>query len=140
MEIDQHQILMNAAYDLWKKNTDWDKDAFFDRLDYPMRLAVALGNLNYQVENGGFGQWHDNGYAETHYGFLTRQDFTGYPQLQDAQKLMRCAYVEMELKNGPRSHNLQACDLAYYKLDGLDKEMNDFITEVCNTRDGNTLA
>lgn len=26
--------------------------------------AMVLGKLNYQVENGGFSQWHDNGYSK----------------------------------------------------------------------------
>ena len=35
---------------------------FLDALSEPEQLAVVFGNLNYQVENGGFTQWVDNGY------------------------------------------------------------------------------
>lgn len=66
-----HQILMDESYKLW------DKEGF-NRLCYEDFLvevvqnfgdlhfqAVITGNFNYQVENGGFSQWHDNEYSIT---------------------------------------------------------------------------
>lgn len=61
---DVHQELMIEAYDQWKENQDWSSDEFVSRLDYAHRVAVLTGNLNYQVENGGFDQWHFNGYSK----------------------------------------------------------------------------
>jgi hypothetical protein len=36
--------------------------SFLEALSLPEQLAVVFGNLNYQVENGGFQQWHGNRY------------------------------------------------------------------------------
>ena len=68
--MDTHQKLMNEAYDLWKSNDNWSKEEFFEQLDRKHRIAVALGNMNYQVENGGFSQWIYNGYAQNHFRFI----------------------------------------------------------------------
>ena len=60
-----HQALMDQAYQRWE-NGDLrllSYDEFVDRLPELQRIAVTLGNLNYQVENGGFQQWVENGYS-----------------------------------------------------------------------------
>lgn len=71
---DKHQQLMDQAYDRWQKNQHWSQEEFFDELTPAEKFAVAFGNLNYQVENGGFGQWWGNDYgtAET-VSYLKRQ-------------------------------------------------------------------
>ena len=60
------QKLMDEAYDKWQDN-DWTKQDFRNYISENMSrahlIAVQVGNLNYQVENGGFSQWHDNGYS-----------------------------------------------------------------------------
>ena len=54
-EFDYLQNLMDEAYLKWKKiNNDWNLKDFDLSLDYKHRNAVLFGNLNYQVENGGF--------------------------------------------------------------------------------------
>lgn len=58
-----HQDLMDVAYARWQNNKQWTKDDFFDSLDARERFAVFTGNLNYQVENGGWSQWKFNRYA-----------------------------------------------------------------------------
>lgn len=58
---DYHQQLMDKAYDKFGDEdnlSDW-----YNKLDYTEKTAVAIGKLNQQVENGGFLQWYDNGYA-----------------------------------------------------------------------------
>ncbi len=58
--------LVNKAYTRWQKGGDLEEvssEEFLDELDPLTRKAVILGNLNYQVGNGGFVQWVDNGYA-----------------------------------------------------------------------------
>lgn len=63
---DTHPVfhgLMSEAYERWQANNEWNQDRFWMDLSYPERVAVFCGNLNYQVENGGFVQWHDNGYS-----------------------------------------------------------------------------
>jgi len=57
-----HQWLMNRAYDTWEPEEDYTE--FLERLDTLHRDAVVLGNLNYQVENGGWMQWYLNGYID----------------------------------------------------------------------------
>jgi hypothetical protein len=57
------QNLMDRAYDRWQSAEQMSKQAFWDQLDAAERVAVFCGNMNYQVENGGFAQWLDNGYG-----------------------------------------------------------------------------
>jgi hypothetical protein len=58
------QALMDVAYDRWQTNPHIK--SFKDMLNTctpKERAACILGKLNQQVENGGFLQWVDNGYA-----------------------------------------------------------------------------
>lgn len=61
------QQLMDEAYDQWQSNDNWSLEDFRRHIVKNMTkehlMAVQIGNLNYQVENGGFLQWHDNGYS-----------------------------------------------------------------------------
>jgi hypothetical protein len=59
-----HQRLMDEAYSLWESNPKWSKIQLALNVSPMHRAAVVLGNLNYQVENGGFSQWLYNGYGE----------------------------------------------------------------------------
>lgn len=64
--MDKHQELMDSAYDKWQK--EWKGIGyveFISNLNETERDAVVLGNLNYQVHNGGWKQWVDNGYCYT---------------------------------------------------------------------------
>lgn len=62
--LDYHQSLMDEAYALWRTSEPrWLYEEFLANLDPLHRAAVMLGNMNYQVENGGWGQWTDNKYA-----------------------------------------------------------------------------
>lgn len=54
------QGLMNAAYDTYGNQS---YDDFLFNLPAQQRMAVLIGNLNHQVENGGFAQWILNGYS-----------------------------------------------------------------------------
>lgn len=66
-----HQKLMNKAYDLWSteegKELNYSDflDVVSDKFGKLYFNAVITGNLNYQVENGGFSQWHYNDYSIT---------------------------------------------------------------------------
>lgn len=60
------QRLMDEAYARWQDNGDLhdlDYHEFIQQLPMLHQEAVIVGNLNYQVENGGFVQWVGNGYA-----------------------------------------------------------------------------
>jgi hypothetical protein len=56
---------MSTAYERWTGGDLKGKayEGFLYGLTSEQRKAVVLGNFNYQVENGGFMQWVDNGYA-----------------------------------------------------------------------------
>jgi len=80
------QELMNEVYDAWNKQDNeirdqikktksyeeqrelrkkmWSQRDVLEQFSEKHRLAVMAGNLNYQVCNGGFLQWHDNEYSE----------------------------------------------------------------------------
>lgn len=61
------QKLMDEVYSKW--NTEecrsMDRLEVIENFFTPLhRAAVQLGNMNYQVNNGGWSQWHLNGYSE----------------------------------------------------------------------------
>jgi hypothetical protein len=58
------QEVMNQAYDRWDQSKIWTKEQFWASLSRVEKVSVYVGNLNYQVENGGFIQWHDNKYSD----------------------------------------------------------------------------
>lgn len=67
------QGLMDKAYAKWQKGGDLEgkSDAeFVAALDDMQELAVRVGNLNYQVENGGFSQWFSNSYGKRDLAWL----------------------------------------------------------------------
>ena len=63
---------MNVFYDYFIEKKKSIKDlGYLDVVShfkcegkYDVAIATMLGNLNYQVENGGINQWINNGYAE----------------------------------------------------------------------------
>lgn len=56
------QNVMNRAYAKWQANRDWRYEDFLMNLNAADRRCVIMGNLNYQVCNGGFSQWIFNHY------------------------------------------------------------------------------
>lgn len=60
------QGLMDAAYERWNAEGGSGSKTYDQMLadcSALERRALLLGNLNYQVGNGGFVQWVDNGYG-----------------------------------------------------------------------------
>jgi len=64
------QKLMGEAHLLWRKNENWSYGDFLNNLDYCHRAAVVVGNLNYQVKNGGFKLWIDSSHYKHDYDVL----------------------------------------------------------------------
>ena len=59
-----HQELMNTAYEKFHSpDIEWKERFRTTGLTNLEKVAVMLGNFNYQVCNGGFMQYADNGYA-----------------------------------------------------------------------------
>ena len=61
---DKIQALMDEAYNEWQKEENKGKVKWeaFAPISKAHHIAVAFGNFNYQVENGGIEQWIYNGY------------------------------------------------------------------------------
>lgn len=47
-------------------------EAVKSKLSEKHKIALVLGNLNYQWENGGISQWEFNGYAERDFSYIMR--------------------------------------------------------------------
>jgi hypothetical protein len=62
-----HQELMDKAYELYDDSLSYENFLYeiTKKLGQLYVDAVITGNLNYQVENGGFTQWYENGYSNT---------------------------------------------------------------------------
>ena len=70
--MDKHQQLMDDAYKLFDVkdngiNNHSDLISYLANLDDKQMIdAVVIGNMNYQVENGGWEQWVYNGYCTSY--------------------------------------------------------------------------
>lgn len=105
-----HERLMNEAYDNGKHAT---YEAFLDTLDMPHRRAVVLGNLNYQVENGGFSQWILNGYSGGSVCLFSALTKIGTPAALAVKLLVKSAIANSDEDDEAVYNKL---DTAYYKL------------------------
>lgn len=77
---DAFQALLNLGYAEWQKeeNNRW---GYQDMLDFVeeeygrgVRFAILVGKANQQIENGGFYQYFDNGYASGDGGCFAQHD------------------------------------------------------------------
>lgn len=98
-----HQEMMDAAYARWQKGGDLEDKSyakFTDALDLLHEKAVIIGNLNQQVENGGFAQWVDNGYCKdsgrTILFYLRGMEKEGCPLAPTIRKMVLEAIREQE--------------------------------------------
>jgi hypothetical protein len=121
------QLVMDSAYGLWRDNEQWSYEDFMFNIPALERRAVALGNLNYQVNNGGFMQWIDNGYAKDTQHVLRViareiEDEAGYDQLKKALEMALAAPTTIT-----DYYDDKVPTDAFYALDSLVDEMNHFI-------------
>jgi hypothetical protein len=60
------QQLMDEVYAFWglDGNRGMTRAQVLEVFDLKHKAAVQLGNMNYQVENGGWVQWHENRYSD----------------------------------------------------------------------------
>ena len=58
------QMIVDELYDLENSEGDFDFQHMIDNADEAGRIALSVGKLYQQVNNGGFCQWIGNGYAE----------------------------------------------------------------------------
>jgi len=95
-----HQDLMDESYDLWQseEGKNWNHKDFLDNLPSVVhKYAVILGNLNQQVENGGFEQWYGNNYGERDDEILVKEIL---PQIgtQNAAKVSDLIEIAMSIR------------------------------------------
>lgn len=129
MEYINTQKLMTLAYEKWVSPKDingMSHHQFMMNLAPAERRAVVIGNLNYQVENGGFDQWHGNGYSKDllflEDALETINTETSKEVLSIVKSVMSALKSE-EFHGGDFSYNLDECDNKYYVI--KDKFLND---------------
>jgi hypothetical protein len=116
------QALMDQAYARFDRGMSLEQ--FWDQLNADERVAVFVGNLNYQVENGGFMQWMDNGYATDEVvGFLTRlfNNRIGTEATREVAELIKQAY---RFADEIRNYDFDEADRELDKLDRKFYELN----------------
>lgn len=132
-----HKKLMDKAYN--KFQDGWSLREFYINIDGLERRAVALGNLNYQVGNGGFTQWMDNGYAEvsmTVLRFISDEldKFRGYKHLKEGLYLAfdanRIGISEDSEEVEREDNELDRLDTKYYSLKRIEGDMEKYLNEV----------
>lgn len=112
------QPIMDAAYAKWSDN--WTQRFFWMNLTYIEKVAVFVGNLNYQVENGGFYQWVDNRYSECLPELKIILDEIGTPTAKRVKQLARAAVeIVRELENDDDWFESDEMDNEYYAIKEL---------------------
>lgn len=121
-EVSKHQQIMSAAYDRWQ-GQDWSKEQFIAQLGPVEYEAVIVGNLNYQVENGGWMQWVDNQYytPETAASLIRIMTRMGTPASLKVKELLEKAVTIIE-KYGPEPTDEEDYEMFYEALDPLCSE------------------
>lgn len=124
---------MDNAYDTWNSNIS--RDQFLNNLTYYEKVAVIFGNLNYQVENGGFSQWYENDYYDDYeflYTFINKSNYKN--KYEFLNLLDNVNYVITAIKNLDSSNDwydedkqtrlktLDMYDKEYYNLENSWKE------------------
>jgi hypothetical protein len=95
-QVSKHDALMNAAYDRF--DSSMSREEFLAQLGPVEYEAVIVGNLNYQVQNGGFMQWVDNQYYTPDTAASLARIFTrmGTPASKSALTILREAVGVIE--------------------------------------------
>jgi len=88
------QSLMDEFYNEWQKEENKNKDKWevLGNLSEAHQIAVAFGNFNYQVENGGIHQWIYNGYFHDDSEKLTAYLESGAGLDERCQKILDTIY------------------------------------------------
>jgi hypothetical protein len=127
-KFDFQEELMERAYEKWQDDKEMSYFEFLLSLEPVERSAVILGNLYYQVCNGGFVQWKDNGYQEDGRNFLLlinkNLNKNKYPELSRA--------LEMALDYGDDCDEKREDKLCseFYNLEKLPEEMESYLKEL----------
>jgi hypothetical protein len=103
-----HQTMMDKAYELWSKpeeNKRMSYEGFLEMVSEELGDnyvdAVITGNMNYQVENGGWFQWHDNGYSvtiEELISFFEKPEFNNYIEIKKLREILSSVEEQLDWK------------------------------------------
>ncbi len=93
MEFPKMQAVMDEAYK--KFEPDMSLKGFYATLTKEETSVVFLGNLKYQVDNGGFLQWYDNGYHVGADALLSVLETLGTPEAKKVAGLVQRCVREM---------------------------------------------
>ena len=126
-----HQQLMDEVYDKWRNNKNWDYNDFVGELGIKHALAVLTGNLNYQVENGGFSQWHFNEYSSEAQKLLTLLSFyKKEPVVAEVIRLVEKAVRIIDKYESEIVRVRSQWDYDDEEIEELENEMQDKLDEL----------
>jgi len=108
--MDNTQKVMDETHDRWQAN-DWDYEEFLHHLTTKELVVVVLAKLNYQVENGGFDQWFENGYGDQSRATLDCLTVVGTETAKKAFEL-----VGRALERRRNTVELNELDSLYYEI------------------------
>jgi len=127
MEVEKMQSVIDEAYKKWDDDLEFGQ--FVATLDAKQRLAVLVGKLNYQVGNGGFLQWHENGYSSEGHNLLVQLSlYKKEPVVAEVMEIVEKALkiidkYEKEIKEAERGWDAnydEAEHLAEQRREALD--------------------
>lgn len=161
--VSTHQDLMDKAYKIWEQNGNMLYGMFLNEVETKLGKlylnAIITGNLNYQVENGGFSQWKFNDY-DVSLDQLINFFNDNFPDNETVKKLVwilkdvkeQIEWVEdgkyktknlydhqdffNDALNDYLSDNLSKNDSAYYKI---SEEINEILEKYFTEKLGETL-
>lgn len=113
--INQAQPIMDRAYAGWPKDGTYDD--FLFTLGGIEKIVVLIGNLNYQVRNGGFFQWADNRYGKHWQDVIRALNLINTENAKQVAKLVQA--VGSQLMYNKRG------ELDYGNIGGWDDEYCD---------------
>lgn len=152
---------MDEFYNEWQMSAGMKRRELLEKKFTPLHIAaVLLGNLNYQVGNGGFAQWWDNGYGQDDIKDLIEYAKRGvaqvikhYPELlkilEDVQNVgdpKEFAYTETEETDCSECGGydewydaISAYDKPYYVLEGIEGSFQEFLDRFNESVDTNNI-
>lgn len=136
--MDCWQKLMDQAYDRWTKGDlkSLSYSEFIDELDPLHRKAVLLGNLNYQVNNGGFSQWIGNDYAQQATRVLSVLKEINTPNCNKVAELVKQIIPrlnhsgKLDANEPDEEQSLDGLDKVFYALKDFPEDVEAFLRSI----------
>ena len=127
-ESTMHQVMMDKAYELWNDSEESKKmsyERFLDKVNDELGenyfFAVITGNLNYQLENGGWIQWFDNKYScslQDLIDFFNQNYFKEFSEIKQLSRMLEDIDDIINLK-----------DRGEQAIDNIDYEVRDIFED-----------